>query len=350
MGIPPNRRPGAPSHRATRPAMVEGWLSQPWPLRILRAFLGGTFVFAGMQKFLDPNFLHAGTPDFVGTQLTNFAQVSPIRGLLLALDHAPVLTGIAAALTETAVGLATLLGIAPLAAAAAGMAISLVLFLSATWHVHPYFLGSDSVYAVAWGAYLAGGIEAKARVARQRASRGSRREREAPIEALGRREFLRAVVVGAGSVVLAVGATFFAGTPTSAGAALSSGRSRKARGGSGGPGGKGAGSTPDVAGTPVAALDSIPVGGAVSFQDAAQGPAVLCRLAQDRVAAFSRVCTHAGCLVEYDAAARILVCPCHGAEFDPARGGLPIAGPAPTPLAPIRVTIDHATGQVVAGS
>ena len=30
----------------------------PWSIRTLRAFLGVTFVFAGVQKFLDPNFLH----------------------------------------------------------------------------------------------------------------------------------------------------------------------------------------------------------------------------------------------------------------------------------------------------
>ena len=91
------------------------------------------------------------------------------------------------------------------------------------------------------------------------------------------------------------------------------------------------------------------MGAATSFQDPAQGPAVLVRLSKDKVVAFSRVCTHAGCLVDYDSQAGLLVCPCHGAEFDPAHGAQPVAGPAPTPLAPIPVAIEP-SGTVVAQS
>jgi thiosulfate dehydrogenase [quinone] large subunit len=50
--------------------------------------------------------------------------------------------------------------------------------------------------------------------------------------------------------------------------------------------------------------------------------------------------------VGYDPNNRILVCPCHGAEFDPARGAVPIAGPAPTALQAIRVEIDPKTRKV----
>jgi len=35
-----------------------------------------------------------------------------------------------------------------------------------------------------------------------------------------------------------------------------------------------------------------------------------------RVKALSGVCTHMGCLLEYEAATKGLVCPCHGAEFN----------------------------------
>jgi uncharacterized membrane protein YphA (DoxX/SURF4 family) len=45
----------------------------PWSIRILRAFLGVTFVFAGVQKFLDPNFFRSGGGDYIGTQLAGFA-------------------------------------------------------------------------------------------------------------------------------------------------------------------------------------------------------------------------------------------------------------------------------------
>jgi thiosulfate dehydrogenase [quinone] large subunit len=100
----------------------------------------------------------------------------------------------------------------------------------------------------------------------------------------------------------------------------------------------------------VASLDQIPVGGAIPFDDPSVGPAVLCRLGTDQVSAYSRICTHAGCLVGYDPSARLLVCPCHGAEFDPSRGAEPVAGPAPTPLTRVAVTLDRSTGQIFAAS
>ena len=136
-----------------RPSFVDGWRQMSWPLRILRAFLGGTFVFAGAQKFLDPNFLRQGSPDFVGTQLRGFATGTPAGPLLRLLGHAPVVTGVAIALTEIAVGVAVLAGVFMVLATVVGFLINLTLFLSATWHVHPFFLGSDSAYCVMWLAF-----------------------------------------------------------------------------------------------------------------------------------------------------------------------------------------------------
>jgi thiosulfate dehydrogenase [quinone] large subunit len=60
------------------------------------------------------------------------------------------------------------------------------------------------------------------------------------------------------------------------------------------------------------------------------------------------VCTHAGCLVDFDPGSGVLYCPCHGAEFDPKHGARVIGGPAPAPLTSIAVAIDASTGQVVA--
>jgi thiosulfate dehydrogenase [quinone] large subunit len=85
----------------------------------------------------------------------------------------------------------------------------------------------------------------------------------------------------------------------------------------------------------------------VGFDAPGVGPAVLVRTATNEVCAFSRVCTHAGCLVGYDASSQILVCPCHGAEYDPARHAVPIAGPTSTPLQPVKVVLDKASGQVI---
>ncbi len=46
--------------------------------------------------------------------------------------------------------------------------------------------------------------------------------------------------------------------------------------------------------------------------------------------ALSRVCTHLGCLVDYDRSESKLICPCHGANFTVE--GRVISGPPPKPL------------------
>jgi Rieske Fe-S protein len=60
-------------------------------------------------------------------------------------------------------------------------------------------------------------------------------------------------------------------------------------------------------------------------------------LASDRLHALSLVCTHLGCLVEWSAARRQLLCPCHRAAFD--LGGNVLEGPAPRPLRAFDVSI-----------
>lgn len=53
--------------------------------------------------------------------------------------------------------------------------------------------------------------------------------------------------------------------------------------------------------------------------------------------ALSRVCTHLGCLIDYDKKKRKLICPCHAGEFN--LEGRVISGPPPKPLLsfPLRV-------------
>src|SRR3954471_9485125 len=46
-----------------------------------------TFVYAGLQKFLDPGFLHAGSPTYIGTQLQGFARATPAAPLMQVLSH-----------------------------------------------------------------------------------------------------------------------------------------------------------------------------------------------------------------------------------------------------------------------
>lgn len=53
--------------------------------------------------------------------------------------------------------------------------------------------------------------------------------------------------------------------------------------------------------------------------------------------AFDAACTHQGCKVNWDAGARRLTCPCHGAVFD--TDGRPLRGPARRPLETLRLEV-----------
>ena len=324
-------------HARRERSLAQGWSDMPWAIRILRAFLGATFLFAGAQKLFDPNFLHAGSPTFIGAQLHRMALGTPAGPLLSILEQAPVLAGIGIALLEIAIGLATLLGVAPLTAAFAGIAVSVTLLLSATWHVHPYFLGSDSIYAVAWIALLASLWQM------ERARNGRVQGPVEILDAMDRRQFLRGGVVAGLSIGVAAMSKGLAGpaTSTTIGGA-------QAQGGSTGPSGStGSGHSPSVGGRTITTLDRLPVGKAIGFTAPGIGAAVLVRLATNKVVAYSRTCTHAGCLVGYDPSNRILFCPCHGAQFDPAHGATPIAGPAPTALQMIPVVVDPQSRKVI---
>lgn len=57
------------------------------------------------------------------------------------------------------------------------------------------------------------------------------------------------------------------------------------------------------------------------------------------VTAFSAVCTHLGCIVDYDATVRQIVCPCHDGHFN-ATTGVVISGPPPRPLPPVATAIE----------
>jgi len=74
---------------------------------------------------------------------------------------------------------------------------------------------------------------------------------------------------------------------------------------------------------------------------------VIVQLADGSFVAFDAVCTHAGCTVEWDQADRLLICPCHEAVFDPEHAAAVLQGPAPTPLAPLPLVVDAATGTVL---
>ncbi len=54
--------------------------------------------------------------------------------------------------------------------------------------------------------------------------------------------------------------------------------------------------------------------------------------------ALSKVCTHLGCLVEYDKGLRKLVCPCHAGTFD--LEGNVLSGPPPRPLPTVPLKVE----------
>ena len=64
----------------------------------------------------------------------------------------------------------------------------------------------------------------------------------------------------------------------------------------------------------------------------------LVKTGPSQVTALDSTCTHLGCRVAWDPAAKVLRCPCHGGVYD--RTGAVEAGPPPTPLAPIVTRID----------
>ncbi len=57
---------------------------------------------------------------------------------------------------------------------------------------------------------------------------------------------------------------------------------------------------------------------------------LLIRTEEQKIAAFSPLCTHEKCVVEFDREARQIECNCHRSSFDLA--GKPVGGPAKEPL------------------
>ncbi len=284
---------------------VAAWRTQSRAQRLLRIFLGITWVYAGWDKASDPGFLKAGAPTYIGTQLAAFAQSSPIGFLLNhTIEHA-VLVGAFVMISEFAIRFATLLSVAPASAAFGGFALATGLWLASSFYITPYFFASDSAYAIMWLAYLLLMI-------------GKRRMPSMNIE---RRGILRTGIVAS----IAVAASFAGRAFPKAGAATNASKS----------------SSKSV-GKKIIKLSALKVGSTHNFIHSTQGvPSVLFRT-KTGVFAYSAICTHQGCTVSYQKSSKQLVCPCHGAIYDPAKGAKPTAGPTNTPLAKVKVAISGA--------
>ena len=277
--------------------LKQSWRNQLWPLRIMRIWLGVTWMYAGFDKASDPGFLKAGSSTFIGTQLSAFSVNSPVGFIFSKLIENATQVGIFIMLAEFAIGAATLLWIAPTWAAFGGFAMSLTLWLASTWNVKPYFLASNSAYTILWLSYFL-------------FLYGSRRRSKVSLD---RRGFIRGTTVAAIAI---------------AGAGLGKIFPKSVAGASAGPKNiiKGA---------------SFKVGQTHNFVSKAGTPAVLFRT-KNGIFAYSAVCTHQGCTVQFNSASSKLQCGCHGAVFDPFDEAKVVAGPTNTPLAKIEVATEGA--------
>jgi Rieske Fe-S protein len=91
--------------------------------------------------------------------------------------------------------------------------------------------------------------------------------------------------------------------------------------------------------TAIVALDAVPIGSTYLFDYPGDAdPAILLRLADQEVVAFSQKCTHLGCVVYHQADENRWHCPCHEGNFDTVTGDV-ISGPPTRPLGRIDVEI-----------
>jgi thiosulfate dehydrogenase [quinone] large subunit len=308
----------------------------------LRGFLGFTFCFAGLQKLANPRFFDAADPASIQSQLAAAARRSPVHALISPLTHVAVPLGVLIALGELAVGVGTLLGLWTRLAAAGGLLLSLMLFLTVSFHSAPYYTGADIVFAFAWTPLLLAGSGSVLSLDAAIADWADKRAGPGPDAS--RREFvLSGVVTAAVAAVSLVIGGLAAGLGRLAGgtAGDNGGPALPPAGGSGPTGtAKPRHSAPARTGKPgkvppgtaIGPASDVPVGQAASFTDPATGdPSIVIRPGSSTFVAFDAVCPHAGCAVGYDPAQKVIICPCHGSQFNASTGAVEV-GPAATGL------------------
>ncbi len=385
----------APAHMpvAETPPVQQTLYFRTWVLLPLRLFLSITFIYAGIQKFTDPQFFHKATPGYIGNQIIAFAHGSPLHAILLqvVLPHAQ-LFGVFIACGEIAIGLGALCGCLFRPAAFFGMLISGLFFLTASWHVYPYFYGSDIVFFFCWLTLLLNGplntglpsIDAwlmdslfpqaptrsqdllsymlytllvgghersiaavQASAMQQNTSSSYKRRQNAALRAQEmRRSFLKGAFVGGISALVLGFVTYAlqlfgnsAGANSSAGGDLSSSAPSTASATQA--------TTTSGSSQVIAEVSAVPTDTAVTFTIPSTGdPGVLIHLASGKFVAYDATCTHAGCQVNYDPSSKLLICPCHGAEYDPTQAATVLSGPTVTPLTSVTIHVDSATGAI----
>lgn len=98
-------------------------------------------------------------------------------------------------------------------------------------------------------------------------------------------------------------------------------------------------------GTLLGAASQVPVNQAASFTIPSNGdPGIVIHTATGQFVGYDAVCPHAGCPVGYASTAKVIVCPCHGSEFQVANGAV-IVGPAPHGLTKLNI-VEGANGNL----
>ncbi len=358
-------------------APPRGWALAGWALLPLRLFLGVTFTFAGLQKIANPDFFSKTSNNGVYAQMLQAVRHSPISFLLSHLVEHSTLLGWAMALGELAIGLGMLLGLWGRIAAIGGVTIAFSLFLSVSFHTNPYYLGSDLAYALAFTPFVFAGtpvLSLDALVRKRANVRGADGNQElvvvtmssvrqicnnaAPkdqclatsaacsasrcpvlrepqtmlarrgIDDVARRQLM---LGGAAAAVTAVGAVAAAAVVAGVGRAGTSSTSTTTpvtlNPGSNSANGRRIGKATDV-----------PVGGSATFTLADGTPGIVLQPTSGTFAAYDAACPHQGCPVSYFKSQDLLVCPCHGSQFNPQNGALEV-GPAVTGLVSYPVTV-----------
>ena len=276
--------------------ILNSWKSNPIYIKVIRLWLGVTWIYGGWNKATDRGFLDSASPHYIGQQINGYVTTSPLAPLLKrSLEHAYQI-GWLVMLAEFAIGIAILIGVALELASFGGFVMAISLWLTATWSVKPYFLGSDTAYAILWLALFLY-FMANKRITKIIPNLRDRRQ----VLQLGSVAGLSVIATLAGKVFQSEGAT------------------------------------PEM-GKPIATLTDLPIGGNKIFT-AADGSAAILFRTKAGVFAYSRTCTHQGCNVNYDTESNTLLCPCHGAQFDQDANGKVLNGPATKPLTPIKVAI-----------
>ena len=88
----------------------------------------------------------------------------------------------------------------------------------------------------------------------------------------------------------------------------------------------------------------IPQDGAKFFQFRGKA-AVIARTKNGSLSVLTAVCTHLGCIVQWEAKTGEFICPCHGGRFSP--DGNVLGGPPPKPLEQFHITV--ANGVITVG-